>query len=66
MKLGKSIFYDKTSQKIIEDNYILIEDLKISDFISFKYISARRDVTNKETDKTLSLQTSKIYERKRK
>lgn len=60
----KSIFYDKTSQKIIEDNYILIEDLKISDFISFKYISARRDVTNKETDKTLSLQTSKIYERK--
>lgn len=60
----KSIFYDKTSQKIVEDNYILIEDLKISDLISFKYISATRDVTNKETDKTLSLQTSKIYERK--
>ncbi|RKS01675.1 ATP-dependent endonuclease [Flavobacterium sp. 102] len=60
----KSIFYDRINDDIIEENFISIEDVKLSDLINFKHISAKRDVTNKETDKTLSLQTSKIYEKK--
>lgn len=35
----------------------------VDDLINFKYISARRDVTNKDVDKTLSAQTSRIYEK---
>ncbi len=60
----KSIFYNQEIKEIDENNYVLINDVNLSDIISFKYISARRDVTNKDTDKTLSIQTSKIYEKK--
>ncbi len=37
------------------------EGISLKDIINFKYIPAKRDVTNKEFDKTLSGQTSKIY-----
>ena len=37
--------------------------ISTKDIINFKYISARRDVANKDVDKTLSTQTSIIYER---
>ena len=37
--------------------------ISTKDIINFKYISARRDVANKDIDKTLSTQTSKIYEK---
>jgi predicted ATP-dependent endonuclease of OLD family len=37
------------------------EKISIKGIINFKYISAKRDVTNKESNKTLSTQTSKIY-----
>lgn len=35
--------------------------ISLKDVISFEYIGAKRDVTNKENNKTLSTQTSKIY-----
>ena len=48
-----------------EANFIDLdkEMISIKDIVSFKYISARREVANKEVDKTLSMQTSKIYEK---
>jgi len=60
----KSFFYDLANGIIDESNFVFINDFNLSDVINFKYISARRDVTNKESDKTLSIQTSKIYEKK--
>jgi predicted ATP-dependent endonuclease of OLD family len=61
----KSLEYDNVNKK--PNSYVFIdldsEKIGISDIISFKYISAKRDVTNKEIDKTLSGQTSRIYKR---
>ena len=59
-----SFDYDKSSGKEIEANFIDLESEKISikEIVNFKYISARRDVSNKDPDKTLSSQTSRIYE----
>ncbi|ARN77038.1 hypothetical protein BST97_02930 [Nonlabens spongiae] len=58
-----SLEYDLTKEKINEFNYINLDSEKISikDIISFKYIPARRDVTNKDKDNTLSKQTSSLY-----
>jgi len=39
------------------------ENISLKNIINFLYISAKRDVTNKELDKTLSFQTSRIYEK---
>lgn len=39
------------------------EKIGLQDVISFKYISAKRSVTNKDTDKTLSTQTASIYKK---
>lgn len=49
-----------------ENDYIDLdkEGVKIRDIINFKYISARRDVTNKEKENTLSRQTSILYKKK--
>lgn len=60
----KSIEINK-DKVINENNYIDLDKELIStkDIINFKYISARRDVANKDIDKTLSTQTSKIYEK---
>ena len=60
-----SIEYDLENQVINESNYINLDAEKISikDIISFKYISARRDVTNKDKDNTLSRQTSSLYKK---
>ena len=60
----KSIEIDKM-MKINEENFIDLENEKISikDIINFKYIGAKREVANKEADKTLSVQTSMIYEK---
>ncbi|WP_459209236.1 ATP-dependent nuclease [Aquimarina rhabdastrellae] len=59
----KSIEYDKTHDKENDDVYIDLDSEKIStkEIINFKFISAKRSVTNKENDKTLSTQTSEIY-----
>jgi len=60
-----SFEYNKKENRVNEDVFVDLDSEKISvkDIISFKYISARRDVTNKEADKTLSGQTSQIYEK---
>ena len=61
-----SFEYEKATEKIIESNFIDLdgEGINIKDIISFKYISARRDVTNKEKENTLSKQTSSLYKKK--
>ncbi|MDR1054974.1 MAG: ATP-dependent endonuclease [Prevotellaceae bacterium] len=61
----KSLEVNKNTQIVNDDNFIDLDKelISIKDIINFKYISARRDVANKEVDKTLSMQTSKIYEK---
>ncbi|WP_266206378.1 ATP-dependent nuclease [Pontibacter kalidii] len=65
-KISKhSLGYDSATKKANESIYIDLnsEKISIADIINFKYISAKRDVTNKDIDKTLSGQTSRIYRR---
>lgn len=59
----KSIDYNIESGELNEAKFIDIdqEKIPIKDVINFKFVSAKRDVSNKEIDKTLSNQTSKIY-----
>jgi predicted ATP-dependent endonuclease of OLD family len=62
----RSFEYDRATQMVNETNFIDLKDetIGIKDIISFKYISARRDVTNKEKENTLSKQTSSLYKKK--
>lgn len=59
----KSIEFNNQTKKANEAVFIDLEkeSKMISEIINFKFISAKRDVTNKDVDKTLSKQTSKIY-----
>lgn len=59
----KSFGYNTTTNRVDEDHQIdlLEEKIRINDIINFKYISARRDVTNTEKENTLSRQTSNLY-----
>lgn len=61
-----SFEYDITTNYITETKPIdlISENINLKDIISFKYISARRDVTNKENETTLSKQTSNLYKKK--
>src|ERR1035437_8077171 len=61
----KSFEYDMATCIVNEGVYLnlISEEISIKEIINFKFISARRDVTNKEIDKTLSVQTSRIYEK---
>jgi predicted ATP-dependent endonuclease of OLD family len=61
-----SFEYDVATNKVNENNFIDLESegVSIKDIISFKFISARRDVTNKEKENTLSKQTSNLYKKK--
>lgn len=61
-----SFEYDMTTNKINDANFIDLESegISIKDIIGFKFISARRDVTNKEKENTLSKQTSNLYKKK--
>lgn len=61
----KSIEFDKKTNSENEKNHIdlLKEKINLKDIINFKYISAKREVANSTSDKTLSTQTSKIYEK---
>lgn len=61
-----SFEYDITTNTVNNANFIDLESegISIKDIIGFKYISARRDVTNKEKENTLSKQTSSLYKKK--
>lgn len=61
----KSIAYDIREKNIIEENYIDLDSEKITlkNVINFKSVNAKRDVSNRDVDKTLSNQTSKIYKK---
>ncbi|UXN08068.1 ATP-dependent endonuclease [Bartonella sp. HY761] len=55
---------DETQQRFVyEDVFIDLnkEKIELSDIISFKYISAKRNVDNKDSDRTLSILSSNIY-----
>jgi predicted ATP-dependent endonuclease of OLD family len=60
-----SFEYDMVTNKVNNTNFIDLESegIAIKDIIGFKYISARRDVTNKEKENTLSKQTSSLYKK---
>ncbi|MBC9230690.1 ATP-dependent endonuclease [bacterium SPL81] len=60
-----SFEYDVVSQKVKTEKFIDLvkEGISLKDIINFKYISARRDVTNKEKENTLSKQTSNLYKK---
>ena len=61
----KSISVDKDG-KFLSGNVIDLQSIRdvfhLEDVIAFKYIDARRSVDNKDLDKTLSGQTSKLYQ----
>ena len=61
----KTIGFDSANKLEVDSEYIDLvkEKINIAEIINFKYISAKRGVTNSDSDKTLSSQTSKIYER---
>lgn len=60
-----SFEYDLKTNEVNTENFINLESegISIKDIISFKYITARRDVTNKEKENTLSKQTSNLYKK---
>ena len=58
----RSVQFDVENNSLIEDSFIQIKSTKnIRDIISFHYISARRDVSNKNNDSTLSHQVVNIF-----
>lgn len=61
-----SFEYDNVSESVNLSNFINLdtEGISVRDIINFKFISARRDVTNKEKENTLSRQTSSLYKTK--
>ena len=64
--IRKSIEYDYQQQTINEANYIDLanrKDFHEDELIAFGYIDARRKVDNKESDSTLSVHTSDLFEK---
>ena len=61
----RSLKYNPATKQASESPSIDLdaEKISITDIINFKYISAKREVANKEVDTTLSGQTSTIYKR---
>ena len=65
-KIGKkTIKFDPANDSEDESDFIDLvkEKLDVKEIINFKYISAKRSVTNSDSDKTLSAQTSRIYQK---
>ncbi|WP_314280542.1 ATP-dependent endonuclease [Capnocytophaga leadbetteri] len=65
-KINKYSFeYNISEKKLNEKNFIRLDDenISIKNIINFKYISAKRDVTNKERENTLSKKTSELYKK---
>lgn len=61
----RTIRYDNATKTVDETKFIDLVRAKVDlrNIINFKYISAKREVANTQSDKTLSSQTSKIYQR---
>jgi putative ATP-dependent endonuclease of OLD family len=61
----KSIKYDLKTGLPDEDTFVDLdkEKIKIENIIAFKWISASRNVSNKDADKSLSSLSSKIYQK---
>lgn len=62
----KSIAYDASTSQVDENNYIDLmyrPQFHEDALISIGYIDAKRQVANKEHDKTLSLQTAELFEK---
>lgn len=61
----KSVLFDTAIQKPDPKKYIDldIEKIKLDKIINFRTIGARREVSNKDTDNTLSNQSATAYER---
>ncbi|WIE33869.1 ATP-dependent nuclease [Agrobacterium tumefaciens] len=59
----RSVRFDHISGTVLEDEYVdlLNEAVRIDDIISFKRINARRSVSNKDSDRSLSTMSAKIY-----
>ena len=65
-KIGKKTIKFDTAQNAEDESDsidLVKEKLDINEIINFKYISAKRGVTNSDSDKTLSTQTSRIYQK---
>ncbi len=63
--IRKSILFDINKNIPDESVFVDLEKEKISlkDILNFQFISAKREVSNKDVNKTLSIQTSKIYKK---
>ncbi|KXX71676.1 ATP-dependent endonuclease [Flammeovirga sp. SJP92] len=63
--IRKTVEYDLTTSEANEDNYkdLVKEKISIQNVLNFKFISAKREVSNRDVDKTLSSQTSKLYKK---
>lgn len=63
--LKYSFEYDVETKRVNENNCINLESegISLKEIVNFKYIGARRDVTNKDKESTLSKQTSVLYKK---
>ena len=59
----RSVQFDHLKKTVQEDVFVdlIKEAIRIEDIISFKRINARRSVSNKDTDRSLSTMSAKIY-----
>jgi predicted ATP-dependent endonuclease of OLD family len=59
----RSVLYDHLTKTVQEDVFVdlIKEAIRIEDIISFKRINALRSVSNKDSDRSLSTMSAKIY-----
>lgn len=63
--MRKTIAFNMDTNSPNEDDYTLLSDIpqfKLDDFIKYDYIEAKRQVDNKNDDKTLSSLTADLYD----
>ena len=62
----KSVEYDITNKAVNDSNYIdlIKENISINKLVNFKTISAKRNISNNNNDKTLSTLSSRYYEKR--
>lgn len=61
----KSHLYDMSTKQLVKEKFINLdkEKIRLDKILSFRTIGARREVSNKDSDKTLSAQSATAYER---